>query len=509
MVLSQLPLRVFASAAMVISLAALSHSHAAQPQTFRISRSDRHLAPTSPKRRQKRPVLIEAKPQLAPVATSPTAGFSAGNLVVCRVGDGSAALSSAASAVFLDEYTPSGSYVSTVAMPVAPSGSNDALTLAGTGGASFAASECQLTLSANGRYLVLAGYIALPGTAGVNGTTVGRVIARVDANGTVNTSTSTSSFGSSVVRSAASNDGSGFWVVGASAGVVYVPLGGVGPGTVVSSTVSGSKVVNIIDGQLYVSTNAGSVRVGTVGAGMPVSTGNTMSNISGLPLSGSPIGYFFADLDASVAGADTLYVADDGTGTGVGGGGVKKYALIGVSWTYKGTFPASPVPSIAATLFYGLTGTVSGSTVTLFATRLGTASSNQLVSFVDTTGYNAVPTAVPTLLATAAVNTVFRGVAAAPALAPTAARVSLAGRVLTANGEGLKNAVVVLEGGSLTQPRTAITGPFGYYAFGDLPAGLTYILSVKSKRYSFADPTRVVSLDTELLDANFIAEPQE
>ena len=45
-----------------------------------------------------------------------------GDLVVYRVGDGSAALSSTTSVVFLDEYTQSGTLVQSIAMPTVSSG---------------------------------------------------------------------------------------------------------------------------------------------------------------------------------------------------------------------------------------------------------------------------------------------------------------------------------------------------------------------------------------------------
>ncbi|MDW8310353.1 MAG: hypothetical protein RMK20_13345, partial [Verrucomicrobiales bacterium] len=45
------------------------------------------------------------------------APITPGNLIVYRVGDGTAALSAAAAPVFLDEYTPSGSLVQSIALP--------------------------------------------------------------------------------------------------------------------------------------------------------------------------------------------------------------------------------------------------------------------------------------------------------------------------------------------------------------------------------------------------------
>src|ERR1700730_5110108 len=52
-------------------------------------------------------------------------GFSQNDLVVERFGDGSASLTSASTAVFLDEFTTSGgSAVNTVALPTAAGGGN-------------------------------------------------------------------------------------------------------------------------------------------------------------------------------------------------------------------------------------------------------------------------------------------------------------------------------------------------------------------------------------------------
>ncbi|HEX8248077.1 MAG TPA: carboxypeptidase-like regulatory domain-containing protein [Pyrinomonadaceae bacterium] len=93
---------------------------------------------------------------------------------------------------------------------------------------------------------------------------------------------------------------------------------------------------------------------------------------------------------------------------------------------------------------------------------------------------------------------------AAP-LAPTAAAVSLGGRVLTANGHGIRNVRITLlmPGG---ETRRAVSSAFGYYCFTEVPAGAIYILNVSAKRYVFAPPTRVINLIEELDDIDFIAE---
>ncbi|MGB5014547.1 MAG: carboxypeptidase-like regulatory domain-containing protein, partial [Pyrinomonadaceae bacterium] len=88
---------------------------------------------------------------------------------------------------------------------------------------------------------------------------------------------------------------------------------------------------------------------------------------------------------------------------------------------------------------------------------------------------------------------------------PTAASVSISGRVVTANGNGINKAIVTLtnQGGDV---RRVITNSFGYYRFDAVEAGQTYVLSVGSKRYSFVNPTLVVSPTDDATDIDFMAE---
>lgn len=85
---------------------------------------------------------------------------------------------------------------------------------------------------------------------------------------------------------------------------------------------------------------------------------------------------------------------------------------------------------------------------------------------------------------------------------PTAAFGEIGGRV-TANGRGIPKTVLVLSGGDLEEPRFVMTNSFGYYNFSDLNVGQTYILEVKSNRYTFANPTMVVNLMENLSETNF------
>ena len=88
---------------------------------------------------------------------------------------------------------------------------------------------------------------------------------------------------------------------------------------------------------------------------------------------------------------------------------------------------------------------------------------------------------------------------------PTAADVSLGGRVSNANGQGIRNIRVVITGGNLSEPRTALTSSFGYFSFDGLGAGETYVVTVAGKRYVFINSTRIVTLNDAVADIDFVA----
>lgn len=337
------------------------------------------------------------------------ASFTPGNLAVARVGTGSGALSAAATAVFIDEYTTGGTLVQSIPMPTADSGANQTLTVAGS-----STSEGMLTLSTDNRYLVITGYDAAPGTAAVAGTTsaaTNRIVGRIDATGAVDSSTGfTGAFNTSNIRAAASVDGSGIWTGGTGAsgtgGIWYQTFGTIGAGTQVSTTVTNTRNLGIFASQLYTTASSGAIRLASVGLGLPTTTGQLMTNLSGLPTaSGSPYGFVVLDRSPSVAGVDTIYYADDATG-------LQKYSTgDGLNWTARG--------SVAGNM-RGLTARIDSGTgnVILFGTST-TTSANALVTLTDTAAFDATISATPSNIATAATNTVFRGVAFVPSVAAT------------------------------------------------------------------------------------------
>jgi hypothetical protein len=88
---------------------------------------------------------------------------------------------------------------------------------------------------------------------------------------------------------------------------------------------------------------------------------------------------------------------------------------------------------------------------------------------------------------------------------PTAANVSVSGRVVDADGRGVSGATVRIQNqdGVILW---AITNPFGYYRFTGVPAGLTYIIAAEHKRFEFQP--RAVSVNDDLTDVDFTAEPE-
>jgi uncharacterized delta-60 repeat protein len=87
--------------------------------------------------------------------------------------------------------------------------------------------------------------------------------------------------------------------------------------------------------------------------------------------------------------------------------------------------------------------------------------------------------------------------------APTAAQVSVSGRVFIADGSGgLKNASVVLTGANGGR-QAVVTGSFGYFRFDAVQAGETYIVSIVAKGYQFAP--QAVTVNEELSELNFTA----
>lgn len=336
--------------------------------------------------------------------------FGAGNIVVVRLGAGADQLSNTGAQVFLDEYTPTGAFVSQLIIPSSANGANKSLVLGGTG-----ASEGMITRSVDGQYLVLVGYnrnlpitIGDPALSNTTSAAVNRSVARIDAAKNIDLTTGLTDLASGASpRSATTNNGTDFWGTGGAGGVRYFTLGAT-TSTQISTTITNGRTLLIADNRLFVGSSTGNNRIGQMGTGLPITAGQTLANLPGYPTtSGSPYQFLLVDLNASEPGPDVLYAADDASG-------IQKYSLVAGTWVSNGT------AGTGSDTYRGLTGfkNPGDNSIVLFSTRkggTGASGGGELVTFTDNTGYNAsIGTPTITVLATAATNQAFRGVAMAP-----------------------------------------------------------------------------------------------
>lgn len=317
------------------------------------------------------------------------ADFTTGNLVVLRIGDGSASLSSAATASFIDEYTPAGTLVQTIANPT--SGDN---MIANSGSATS-----EGALSFNRTHITFAGYNAALGTASINGTTsaaTNRIILSYDKTLNITSSKSATAYSANNIRSAVRN-GNDFWAGGTSsgAGTNGVQYFGTGTAGQVSATMTNVRVVNIFNGQLYFTTGSSTVGIYKVGSDLPTGTGVTSTLEIGTTYgtgTASPYGFSFNSTST------ICYVADDRTSAN--GGGILKFTKTGETWVYAYTLSLG----IGAR---GLAVDWSATNPIIYATT----TDNKIAKIEDSGA-----SAVSLVLVTGATNTAFRGIGFTPDL---------------------------------------------------------------------------------------------
>lgn len=316
-------------------------------------------------------------------------GVTGGDLIVTQIGDGSAANSNAATAVFLQEFTTTGAGVQTIAVPTSVSGLNRRLTMSGV-----ATSEGALTISGDGNYVTFAGYDASVGTAAIAATQVSAVNRTVGllnlSTGIVDTSTAyTAFFDKNNIRSAYTSNGTDIWASGAANGTVYSALGSTSAGQgSISTTTTNQRVVRGFGGDLYYSTGSGAA--------------HGVWKISGQPTSGPAVvaTNLFGDGSASpydflIKDANTIYVADDRTSTGI-----QKWSFNGSGWVLAYELDTDGARSL----------TYDASTGTIYAI-------DQLGKLIKTSDTGSSFLAA-TVLATPTGGSVFRGVEFVPASAP-------------------------------------------------------------------------------------------
>jgi hypothetical protein len=351
--------------------------------------------------------------------------FTAGNIVTLRVGEvGGTTLTTNSAPVFIDEYTTTGTLVQSVPMPFVTSGSNRKFTMSGT-----STTEGFLNLSPDGQYLTFGGYDNIPGVSGISSTTAtatNRIVARVTQNGTINTSTRISDgYDGNSIRSAATVDGTAFWTGGAGTGggTRYVALGA-STSTQVSTTTVNTRGTAIYNSQLYSSAQSVNIGISTVGSGLPTTTGNTHSILSGTTSNVElldPRGFVFADVDDNGT-PDVMYVADaNATSTQ----GLVKFSNTSGVWTKRGNLPNPTGRTV-----HGIGVQVIGGNRVLYICLGSTTSpANEIYKFTDNSAVTANMTSsgtdiitacgTPIITSPASTQVLFKGVSFAPVNVPT------------------------------------------------------------------------------------------
>jgi hypothetical protein len=316
--------------------------------------------------------------------------FTAGNIVVSRVGTGAAALTSAGTAFFLEEYSTAG-LVGTITVPT--TGTNR-LVMAGS-----STSEGFLSRSSDFSKLSIPGYDAALALAGVaSAANIARSVGTFGLGyGSFNKINSTLTTGSNL-RSVAS-EGNNYWGANASGGISYL---GTGTSGNVYSTIGNTRVVSAQNGSLFFSTGSTTLGVHKIGSGLPTTTGQTAALIIPTGTGSSPYGFQFNTAET------VCYVADSRTAAG---GGVQKWVNTAGTWSlaYTMSVGASTGAFGIAVDFYA------GVNPRIYATvsnTSGTQGGTQVLYFDDNGSSTPTLNIVSTLLV--ATNKAFRAVAFAP-----------------------------------------------------------------------------------------------
>jgi hypothetical protein len=318
------------------------------------------------------------------------------NIAVIRVGNGAQALATKGNSMFIDQWAPDGTYLTTMNLPdtgpdsilaIGPTLTTSPSSVTGNG----------LSRSANGRYLVVGGYNTnLTFTGELQSTAasvVPRAIGLVDDQGQYTLAVSSSSSSSGNFFRGACYDGTNnYWGFSRTSSTVY--FGFDHPELLIQTDWSNLRSMSIFNNRIYgvcaVSGKTGVMRF----TGMPTAAEaveqviNTGSNFS-------------SDCEVNPS-ANLIYVADNLPGTG----GIQRWEFNGSTWNLAYTLNNS-LPNGA----YYVTADFSGPNPVVYAVT-AEADNNTIVRYTDTGAG-----ATGTIVANAGVNQNFRGLRLGPASA--------------------------------------------------------------------------------------------
>ncbi len=417
------------------------------------------------------------------------AQFTAGNLVVEQIGDGTALASGYAAKVKLLEFSPSGTVCNNTSFfesTGTPSSSPYNLVESNS-----ATSNGNISLSTDKAFVVVSGYNAPYNTASIassTSATYGRTIGKATSTGVLQTNGTFNALTGNNYRSIASN-GSVYYLAG-QPGIVYTATDNTtGIATTCTSIgTANTRIVGIFNNTLFYSTGSSPVGISQLGTfgNLPTTTATPTAIISVGGTSPSPYGFTFSPDGL------TCYVADDRTSAG----GILKYTYTGGTFSNTSGWLGGTW-SLAYTLGTGVTNIgARGLTVDFSGTNpiiYGTSAESTLNRVFKITDTGASSTA--TTLATATANYIYRGICFAPQAPATisvaegtnfnmAANVgSVATQAITVSGSNLSSSIGLaftgtdaalfsIDNNSLSQTGGAATITFTPAAKGSFSASL-------------------------------------
>lgn len=331
--------------------------------------------------------------------------FKKDNLVIYRIGDansGSDINNYNACPIYLDEYNVSGDQpvlVQSVGLPVKTIGENRRIVALGKDVlAGF------ISRSNDGKYLVVPGYDASPGTDILNkpANEVNRVVALIGADGKINTSSVVeNTFNNNSFRSAASFDGTDLWLSGGgganNGGIFYLKKGekeGVNLGGL------SFRQIKFYNGDLYASEAA---RIYKIGTGKVTEGGKKFTNLTEESTIKDGTSFVIANLD--VTGTSSKQVAYFLTYNN----GIVKYSLIKNKWVNNGVFKGAGKGT-------GIEARVIDGKVKLYVISSGNdrGGDGTLIEVLDNSGYNETISAASKVLLRSGTNQTFRSLSWSP-----------------------------------------------------------------------------------------------
>jgi hypothetical protein len=364
---------------------------------------------------------ITSAPAVLTVTTNlPLSGT---NLVVVRIGDGEQTLALTGNSVFLDQFTTSGVYVNTISLPdKGPS----ALIATGPDLTGTTLTGMALTRSPDKRFLVIGGYHAdAPYSANLNGAAsaaVPRGVGLIDLNGQFNLILSdTNAYSGAHFRAVVYDGTNNFWGAGSGQGTYY--FGTNAPAGTIQNAFNNLRMIDIFGTNLFCLSSA---------------SGNSgLLKIDGLPTAPSAANQFLPGFSS----ANTTDFAFDPSGTLVYvtvGSTVQKWQFDGTTWTNAYALSGFPALARYMTVDFG------GAAPLLYVDT----ADGRLMSVVDIDA-----TSTPTMLVTAGVNQLFKGIRFGPDESTTAAP------ALSFTHSG-NNLILNWNGVFILQSATNVTGPY-------------------------------------------------